>query len=196
MEKPLKNTIFKTIFWVVFIGLFSIGIRHFFPKREVVVKTETITEYKTITKTKYVDKPVPYFLEIPLPGDTIVIPADTALLIQRYKTLWEKFYTRKYYTDTLDLDTLGNVVFSNQVFANSMGSVEWDSNIEVPFTYRKETITPLNEFYIGLEAGNNNLSPNIDYIRKGKYKYSIRYNALEGTVHGGVSINLNNLQLW
>ena len=84
----------------------------------------TIIEEKVEIKYKYVDKTV--YLDAPkirsfiLPEDTLVIPADTAELIARYRQIWTSHNTRNFYQDTLNFDTLGYCVSNIQVIRKWM----------------------------------------------------------------------------
>lgn len=181
---------------MVLLGALTIGylVTYFFPKEIVTTRIEYRT--RVYTKTVYLNA-IPTVRGVILPEDTITIPADTAELIARYKKLWYGYYTRNLYSDTLSFDTLGHVVINQQVIMNRIDSMNYSYRLNIPEKTITNTVIKRHNFYMGSEIGISNFSVIGKYNNSNKYDVFLRYNFLEGTAHGGILININEIKrLW
>ena len=123
-----------------------------------------------------------------LPEDTLYIPADTAELIARYKTIWTNHNTRNFYQDTFKLDTFGYFVSNIQVIRNQVDSLSGKYELKIPEKITTKFVYPKNSLYIGGLMGQGNISPMVMYTNKGKYNYLVSYNLVRSEVNAGVLI--------
>ena len=144
--------------------------------------------YKYATKTVYLDRPK--IRNYILPEDTLIIPADTAELIARYREIWLSHNTRNFYQDTFKLDTFGYFVSNIQVIRNEVDSLNGTYNLIIPEKITTKFVYPKNSLYIGGLVGQGNISPMVMYTNKGKYNYLVSYNLVRSEVSAGVIIKI------
>lgn len=142
--------------------------------------------YKYATKTVYLDRPK--IRNYILPEDTLIIPADTAELIARYREIWLSHNTRNFYQDTFKLDTFGYFVSNIQVIRNEVDSLNGKYELKIPEKITTKFVYPKNSLYIGGLLGVGNISPVIMYTNKGKYNYLVSYNLVRSEINAGVLI--------
>lgn len=190
----MKNRILFGIAIIVLALIVGYLVTYFFPTEVVNTKIEYRT--RTITKNVYLDA-IPIVRGVILPKDTITIPADTAELIARYKKLWYSYYTRNLYSDTLSFDTLGYAVINQQVIMNRLDSMNYYYKLFISEKTITNTVVKKHNFYMGSEIGISNFSVLGKYNNSNRYDIFLRYNFLEGTAHGGILININEIKrLW
>ena len=177
----------SNLFIGIIIGII-IGSAYFLYNPQEVIKEKIEIKYKYATNTVYLDAPkIRSFI---LPEDTLVIPADTAELIARYKSLWINHNTRNFYQDTLKFDTLGYCVINTQVIKNNLDSLNGKFSLKIPEKTITKFVYPKNSLYIGGLVGKETVSPMIMYTNKGKYNYMVSYNLVRSEINAGVVIKI------
>ena len=170
-----------------------VATRIFFPRIVTEDRSTVMVKIQrdTIRDTLWRKVEVPKIVISPI--DTIYIPADTAELIERYKTLWHNYYSKLYYSETFSLDTLGEVTVNAKVTQNKLDSLGIEYNLVRPTIHITEKVlyTP-STLYIGGRVGKETLSPMLMYNRKNKYSYLLEYNINRNEVSAGMLINIKS----
>ena len=153
-----------------------------------IIEEKVEIKYKYVNKTVYID--APKIRSFMLPEDTLVIPADTAELIARYRQIWTSHNTRNFYQDTLNFDTLGYCVSNIQVIRNTIDSLSYTYNLKIPEKTITKFVYPKNNLYIGGLIGKENISPMVMYTKTGKYNFFVNYNLVNNGFGAGILVKI------
>lgn len=194
MKKLLIN-----IITIVLIILAVIFVQHkFFPRIETETITVTDTFWKDTTIVEYIPDsiPVPYKV-IVYETDTVKMPADSLAIVKSYLELHKDFYSTYFYKDTVQNDSLALAIIDAEISQNKPQKYTLSYFDRIPSIINNTTtIHTQNEFFIGLELGNQELSLNGLYKTKKGYIFGIGYDPLNSSFQAKGYINVSKIKLW
>jgi hypothetical protein len=192
MTKWLSN-----ILIIIGIVLCVIFLQHkFFPTiiDESIHTSDTI--YQDTGKVVYVPQPYPIFVDTSR-IDTVILPVDSAAIVAEYLALHQKYYSTYHYEDTLVDDSTMYIKINSEISQNKPLKYYVDWYDRTPTVINNTTnIYRQNEFYLGLDIGNQELSANLLFLSKKGYIFGVGYDPLNKTVQAKGYININKLKLW
>ena len=192
----MKKLIINIVTILIVVGAVIFLQHKYFP---TVIDESTHTSdtiWKDSIQLEYYPKPYPVYIDTSS-VDTVIIPADSVAITKAYLVLHQDFYSTYFYTDTLQDDSLALAIIDAEITQNKPVKYTYNHFDRAPSIINNTTnIYVQNEFYLGLEVGQEELSANLLFKSKKGYIFGVGFDPIRSNIQMKGYININKIKLW